>query len=169
MTRFLLSAALIVATFAVAAPAQAQVYRFDVSLDSSLSGTGSAAFGSAVALFDIGANEMVIEGTFENLEGAASNAHLHGFANPGSNAGVLIGLNFDSATSGTFSGSGAINGDDANFSQTLGGLTYINIHSSEFPGGEIRGHLTGPTPVPEPGTIGFCLAGGLLLLNRRRR
>ena len=165
----LVFATFVVAVMAFATPSQAQVYRFDVTLDSSLSGTGSAATGSAIAFFDVGANQMVIEGTFDNLEAAASNAHLHGFSNPGSNSGVLIGLSFDSATSGSFSGSGSISGDDANFSMTLGGMTYINIHSTSFPGGEIRGHLTGPTPVPEPASIGFCLAGGLALLSRRRR
>lgn len=47
-----------------------------------------------------------------------------------------------------------------------GGQTYGNVHSSNFPGGEIRGQLTA---VPEPVTV--FLVGGLLagfaLLRRR--
>jgi hypothetical protein len=42
----------------------------------------------------------------------------------------------------------------------LGGKAYLNIHTSTFGGGEIRGFLT-LAPVPEPATT--CLAGGLLL------
>jgi hypothetical protein len=47
-----------------------------------------------------------------------------------------------------------------------GGQTYGNVHSSNFPGGEIRGQLAA---VPEPATtflIGGLLAG-LALLRRR--
>jgi hypothetical protein len=47
------------------------------------------------------------------------------------------------------------------------GRAYFNIHSSVFPGGEIRGFLT---PVPEPATLGGVAASlGLLLLVRGRR
>ncbi|MCB1879244.1 MAG: CHRD domain-containing protein, partial [Gammaproteobacteria bacterium] len=40
-----------------------------------------------------------------------------------------------------------------------GGNAYLNIHTTAFPGGEIRGNLA---PVPEPttlGLIGLGLAG----------
>jgi hypothetical protein len=51
----------------------------------------------------------------------------------------------------------------------LAGNYYVNIHTVEFPGGEIRGQLV-PTQVPEPSTIaGFLIAGGLLFGLRRRK
>lgn len=48
------------------------------------------------------------------------------------------------------------------------GKAYLNIHTSLFPGGEIRGFLD---PVPEPSTLllaGAALAS-LTLLRRRRQ
>ena len=45
------------------------------------------------------------------------------------------------------------------------GLTYLNVHTSTFPRGEIRGQL-----VPEPGSLALLMGGlGLLSLRLRRR
>jgi hypothetical protein len=48
-----------------------------------------------------------------------------------------------------------------------GGTAYLNIHSSEFPRGEIRGFLA---PIPEPATVTLMLGGlaALALAGRRR-
>jgi len=48
-----------------------------------------------------------------------------------------------------------------------GGLWYINIHSSVFPNGEIRGQIL---PVPEPSILAlFGLSASALLWHLRRR
>jgi hypothetical protein len=47
----------------------------------------------------------------------------------------------------------------------LDGKAYFNIHSTTFPGGEIRGFLE---PVPEPGTFVLSGLGVLALLGMRR-
>lgn len=51
---------------------------------------------------------------------------------------------------------------------TAQGRSYLNIHTTQFPGGEIRGFLT---PVPEPATWAMMFSGfGLIgALMRRRR
>jgi hypothetical protein len=55
------------------------------------------------------------------------------------------------------------------------GLTYFNIHTSNFPGGELRTQLL-PLGVPVPGPVGgaglpglVMACGGLIALARRRR
>ena len=65
---------------------------------------------------------------------------------------------------GTFAGAEAalING-------LLNGLTYLNIHTTAFPGGEIRGFVV---VVPEPEAYALLVAGlamiGLATRKRRR-
>jgi hypothetical protein len=52
------------------------------------------------------------------------------------------------------------------FNGITSGRAYLNIHTTQFPNGEIRGFLE---PVPEPATItGVAAALGLALLARRR-
>ena len=51
----------------------------------------------------------------------------------------------------------------------LSGLTYLNVHTNAFPGGEIRGFVV---QVPEPETYALLLAGlamiGIAMRKRRR-
>ena len=100
--------------------------------------------------------------TYSGLVAGTTNAHFHGPGAPGVPAGVRIGIPFTPAVTGaTLIGSSAPL--SALFeSELLGQLWYINIHSSTFPGGEIRGQV-----IPEPGT--FALLGlGLTALALRR-
>ena len=170
MKKYILIAAALLLGFSQSA--SADVFRFDIAADQSqeVPATGSLATGSATAFFDTATGIMTVNGTFTGLQGNVSNAHIHGFAAPGVNAGVKIGLTFSGTTSGTISGSGAITGDDAMFTSTLvNGLTYLNIHSVAFAGGEIRGRLFNPTAVPEPGSVAILALASLSALAVRRR
>jgi len=112
---------------------------------------------------------------FTDLSGNVTLSHIHGFADANSNAGVLYTLHtlpgFDvSATSGGFSGT--VNIDEADEANLLAGLTYINVHTSEYPGGEIRGQLVvDSSVVPLPPAIYLFISGlpGLAGFSRKRR
>ena len=119
-----------------------------------------------------------------------SNAHIHASptALPGTNAGVVWGFignpfndnnpndvivtPFASGVGGIVSGKWDLtegNGTTlaAQLPNILGGTSYINFHTTQFAGGEIRGQIQ---PIPEPETYALMLVGlSAAWLARRRR
>lgn len=117
--------------------------------------------GSAMVHIDTDTGAIDITGSYTGLIAPVSAAHLHGLAPAGSNAGVLFGLTTTGGTTGTFSGNGVLSA--ANLAGMLNNLTYINVHTSAFPGGEIRGQVIVPAPA---GLLAFAVAP---FVARRRR
>jgi hypothetical protein len=82
---------------------------------------------------------------FSNLTGIATAAHIHGPAGVTNAAGVLIDLAALHLRAGNPTQGGLIFGSvpypPAAVSNLLAGLNYINIHTTNNPGGEIRGQL----------------------------
>lgn len=93
--------------------------------------------GLALLSIDRAGDVLSYDVRFANLGGAETMAHIHGFAPPGSNAGVLEPLAVGNRKLGTWS-YGA-----ANEAPLLDGRTYFNIHSTLVPSGEIRGQIVG--------------------------
>ena len=153
--------------------------------------TGSPGSGFATVTIDTSADTLVVEVTFQDLIGTTTAAHIHCcIAAPG-NVGVatqtpsFIGFplgvtsgiysnTFDTTLASTYragfitASGGTIAGAEAALAAGLAAeQAYFNIHTSTFPGGEIRGFLT---PVPEPMTISLLGLGlGALGLARRQR
>lgn len=122
-------------------------------------------FGTATMTIDDVTGVWSLTGTFSSLLGNANNAHIHGPAPVGVNAGVVKGLTFTVATSGSISGSSVATGvySAGQITDLKNGLHYVNIHSTNFGGGEIRGQL-----VPEPSAMILGIAAAGLLIRRRR-
>jgi hypothetical protein len=82
---------------------------------------------------------------FSNLTGTATSAHIHGPASVTNSAGVLFDLAALHLRAGDPTQGGLIFGSVlyplAGVSNLLAGLNYINIHTTNNPGGEIRGQL----------------------------
>ena len=166
--RLLTAMAVMIVFVASSTVASAAVWSLAATLDGLQETPPNGSPGSGFAsltLDDVSGLVTVTSGSFFGLVAPASAAHIHGPAPVGVAAGVLIGLSVPPATSGPISGSGTLSAP--NVSAMLGGLTYVNIHSSAFPGGEIRGQIT---TVPEPSTLAMAGLGlGALLWRARRK
>ncbi len=160
------------AAFAVvlAAPASATIINLTASLDCAQAsagagtcGAGGSGTGSATITLDDQTNLLSWNISWGGLSGTLTVAHFHGPALPTQNAGVQV--NFLSLAPGNPSiGSTTITPTQA--ADLLSELWYINIHSTAFTGGEIRGQAL----IPEPSILALgASALGLALLVRRRR
>jgi hypothetical protein len=160
----------LLATITLALPAQATLWTFDPILLDGFQETppvATPATGTATATLDDITNQFILSGSFSNLIGTSSDAHVHGPASVGVGpAGVLFPITFDfGVTTGNFSFNGLIS--PANTAHLLAGNGYINIHSTFRPGGEIRGQIL--NPVPEPATFVLLALGAFGLLAFRRK
>jgi len=100
---------------------------------------------------------------FTNLTGAATGMHIHGPAGSGTNAAVIVDLGPFSFAAASPTNGGIILGGASiptnEVASLLAGLTYINIHTANNPGGEVRAQLIPlleSAPVvscPEPATV----------------
>ncbi len=108
----------------------------------------SPATGTAIMLFDVRANTFDLIVSITGMTNTATNSHIHEAA-AGANGGVVTNLGAEAVY--TRSGSNltatfrnVTHGGDK--LKLLQGGAYFNIHSAQYPGGEVRGQLI-PRPV----------------------
>jgi hypothetical protein len=174
-----------------AAGARADVLVYTAFLDgpSESPPNNSPGTGSAVVTIDTTAHTMRLEAQFTGLIGTTTASHIHaptavplaGTAGVATQTPTFTGFPLG-VTSGTYdhtfnmldaasynpsfitaNGGTPASAEAALFAAIAQGRAYLNIHSSAFGGGEIRGFL-----IPGPGA-GVALGLGALLAVRRRR
>lgn len=105
----------------------------------------STATGFARVFVNEAAGTLSFTVTFTGLSSNQTAAHIHAPAAIGVNVGVAINFGVVGGTSGTITGTAAIT--PTQLSQIRQHLGYVNVHSANFPGGEIRGQLGIKRPV----------------------
>src|SRR6187397_2571683 len=115
----------------------------------------SIGIGTAVVTWDTTAQTMRVQVTFTGLSGTTTASHIHCCVGPPGIAGVATtsydhtfdmmdassyNPGFIAANGGTPASAGA-----ALLAGIQAGLAYLNVHTTVYPGGEIRGFLQGVT------------------------
>lgn len=143
-------------TLALSAPAMAQTtYICVLSGLSESPANASSATGNATVVLNAAGTQLLVSVQYQNLSSAYAASHIHGPAPAGTNTGVKWG--FIGTPAGWVFGPGTLSGTLTNFlvtgitatdiSNLNAGQFYVNVHSTLFPGGELRGQL-GAQPVP---------------------
>lgn len=132
-------AAIIAGTMLLSQAAWAETLHLKTALDGKAEVPAVAGSGTAEAMFviDSTAKTLHYTVTYSGLSGPVTAAHIHGPAEAGTNAGVMVPL---AAGPSPLKGEATLS--DAHLADILAGKTYVNLHTAAHPGGEIRGQIT---------------------------
>ncbi len=98
----------------------------------------TAATGQVDAVLNKDTSVLQWKLSYTGLSGPATAGHFHGPAPVGANAGVA--LPFTGTMTSPMSGQATLTA--AQVADLMAGRWYANIHTAQFPGGEIRGQMT---------------------------
>ena len=96
----------------------------------------SAGTGTVEATLDSETKVFKWSVTYEGLTGPATAAHFHGPADPGQTAGPVVPVE---DLESPMEGEATL--DDAQIADLQAGKWYFNIHTAQYPDGEIRGQM----------------------------
>jgi hypothetical protein len=153
--------------------------------------TGSPGTGNAVVTYDSAIHMLSVDVTFSGLEAGTTASHIHCCVLPDGNAAVATTVpTFPGfplgVTSGTYvntfdlmlassfnpafvTSSGGTNAaaEAALAAGLADGMAYLNIHTTTFPNGEVRGFLQA-TPEPTSGMLVMATLAGFWVIRRKR-
>jgi hypothetical protein len=110
----------------------------DLSAAEQAETTESPGVGRADFLLDRDTVRLSWTVTYSKLTSAATGAHIHGPQRVGTNAGIQIDL-APNGLAPPLKGSAVLT--DAQLEYLLSGRMYVNIHSRQYPKGELRGQI----------------------------
>jgi hypothetical protein len=139
MRQLKLLVAILLTAFLVAGAAHAATKVFKATLNgaSEVPPTTSSATGTATATLDTATRKLTWDVTYSGLSGPAMAAHIHGPAEPGKNAGVVVPLT--GSLQSPIQGSRILT--PAQVANLEAGKYYVNVHTGANKGGAIRGPL----------------------------
>ena len=104
----------------------------------------SSGKGTATASLDSNTKTLTWTVDYSGLSGPATAAHIHGPADPGANAGIVVPFSGNLAS--PIKGSATLT--DAQIAQLEAGKWYVNIHTEANKPGEIRASSSGRLSQP---------------------
>lgn len=120
--------------FSAPAFADAMMFKADMKGASEVPATNSGGEGNAMVTLDTATKKLSWKITYSGLTGEPTAAHFHGPAAEGANAGPVVDISGKIAE-------GTADLTDAQIADLQGGKWYLNIHTANFPDGEIRGQV----------------------------
>jgi hypothetical protein len=117
-----------------AAYAEMMTHTADLSPSAVVPPTESSASGSADITVDTEAMTISWTTEVDGLTGDPTAAHVHGPAAEGENAAPMIDM-----SGNLMEGSAEIT--EEQWTALQDGMTYVNVHTAEYPDGEIRGQV----------------------------
>ena len=174
--------------------AKATIFQYQTFLSGANESPANASPGTgfATVFLDDLLNTMTLNLTFSGLTGTTTASHIHaatavpgvGTAGVATTTPTFVGFPLG-VTSGAYNtvldmtlatsynsayvtahGGTTAGAEAALFAAIASGSAYLNIHTTTFGGGEIRGFLT---PVPEPSSMALLGLGGLVIARAARR